>query len=113
MLPGLEPVERPWMDSNTAFLGRERFASLKCYCAHDVNPGSFPNGFRKSSREQTWRCSRVCCIRLRRRDCARRVLDFPSRDGPECPVTVSPGIFVGALDVESEESLKALRARAG
>jgi hypothetical protein len=24
-------VESPWMDSNTDFLGRERFASLKCY----------------------------------------------------------------------------------
>jgi len=31
MLPGLPPVESGWMDSNADFLGRERFASLKCY----------------------------------------------------------------------------------
>jgi hypothetical protein len=30
MFSGLPPVERRWMDSNTDFLGRERFASLKC-----------------------------------------------------------------------------------
>jgi hypothetical protein len=33
------------MDSNADFLDRERFASLKCYCAHDVNQGAFPMDF--------------------------------------------------------------------
>ena len=31
MFSGPLPVEIRWMDSNTDFLGRERFASLKCY----------------------------------------------------------------------------------
>jgi hypothetical protein len=31
MFLGLPPVESPWMDSNTDFLGRERFASVNCY----------------------------------------------------------------------------------
>ena len=31
MFSGLRPVERRWMDSNTDFLGRERFANLNCY----------------------------------------------------------------------------------
>jgi hypothetical protein len=30
MFSGLRPVEIRWMDSNTDFLGMERFASLKC-----------------------------------------------------------------------------------
>jgi hypothetical protein len=30
------------MDSNTDFIGRERFVSLKRYCGHDVHKGVFP-----------------------------------------------------------------------
>ena len=33
------------IDSNADFLGRERFASLKRYCGHDVNQGSVPMTF--------------------------------------------------------------------
>lgn len=30
------------MDSNTDFIGRERFVSVKRYCGHDVHKGVFP-----------------------------------------------------------------------
>ena len=76
MLPGADAGREARMDSNADFLGRERFASLNCYSWARREPGSYPNGFRKSSRQQTQRCNRVCCIRFRRRDCARRVLNL-------------------------------------
>jgi hypothetical protein len=42
MFPGLPPVESGWMDSNTDFLGRERFASLKCYVRARRKPRELP-----------------------------------------------------------------------
>ena len=36
---------KPGIDSNADFLSRERFASLKRYCGHDVNQGSVPMTF--------------------------------------------------------------------
>ena len=33
------------MDSNADFLRRERFASFRRYCGHDVNQGSVPMTF--------------------------------------------------------------------
>ena len=42
MYPGLPPVQIPWMDSNTDFLDRERFASLKCYVRARREPRELP-----------------------------------------------------------------------
>ena len=61
-----------------------------------MNQGSIPNGFRKSSSQQTERCSRVCRTRVRRRYRARRVLDFLSGSQPYRPVGFAPtGRFRG------------------
>ena len=77
MLSGTFGPRNIGMDSNADFFSRERLASVESYLRARREPGSIPNGFRKSTRRQTERCNGVCRNRFRRRYCARRVLGLP------------------------------------